>query len=259
MAINVNTVYQTVLLILNKEQRGYLTPTEFNNIGNQVQLEIFERYFEDMNQQLRIPQTNTDYADRVENLDEKLAIFKTTGDAVPASTANGLNPYWVLPSVDIYGNDVSSTSDTPFYRLGTVLYNNEIQLQRVDRSDYYHIDKSLLTKPTKTYPVYLYENQKLFVKPTTINSVGEIQVDFIRKPINPVWGFTVGSLGQYLYNSQALTTNNTTGSVDFEIHESEQTSLILNILMYAGIVIRDPQIVQGAAQEVAKQSQNEKS
>jgi len=259
MAINVNTVYQTVLLILNKEQRGYLTPTEFNNIGNQVQLEIFERYFEDMNQQLRVPQTNTDYADRVENLDEKLAIFKTTGDAVPASTANGLNPYWVLPSVDIYGNDVSSTSDTPFYRLGTVLYNNEIQLQRVDRSDYYHIDKSLLTKPTKTYPVYLYENQKLFVKPTTINSVGEIQVDFIRKPINPVWGFTVGSLGQYLYNSQALTTNNTTGSVDFEIHESEQTNLILNILMYAGIVIRDPQIVQGAAQEVAKQSQNEKS
>ena len=56
MAINVNTVYQTVLLLLNKEQRGYLTPTEFNNIGNQVQLEIFERYFEDMNQQLRVPQ-----------------------------------------------------------------------------------------------------------------------------------------------------------------------------------------------------------
>ena len=40
MAINVNTVYQTVLLILNKEQRGYMTPQEFNNIGNQVQLEI---------------------------------------------------------------------------------------------------------------------------------------------------------------------------------------------------------------------------
>ena len=39
MAINVNTVYQTVLLILNKEQRGYMTPTEFNSIGTQVQLE----------------------------------------------------------------------------------------------------------------------------------------------------------------------------------------------------------------------------
>ncbi len=65
MAINVNTVYQTVLLILNKEQRGLMTPLEFNKIGAQVQLEIFERYFEDLNQQIRIPQTDTDYADRV--------------------------------------------------------------------------------------------------------------------------------------------------------------------------------------------------
>ena len=35
MAINVNTVYQTVLLILNKEQRGYMTPLEINKIGKQ--------------------------------------------------------------------------------------------------------------------------------------------------------------------------------------------------------------------------------
>ena len=44
MAINVNTVYTTVLTILNKEQRGYLTPFEFNSLGRQVQMEIFESY-----------------------------------------------------------------------------------------------------------------------------------------------------------------------------------------------------------------------
>jgi len=82
MAINVNTVYQTVLMILNKEQRGYMTPTEFNKVATQVQLEIFEKYFEDLNQQLRIPQVDTDYADRQENIDEKIAIFKTFGPAV---------------------------------------------------------------------------------------------------------------------------------------------------------------------------------
>ncbi len=60
MAINVNTVYQTVLLILNKEQRGYMTPTEFNSVATQVQLEIFEKYFDDLNQQLRVPQADTD-------------------------------------------------------------------------------------------------------------------------------------------------------------------------------------------------------
>ena len=71
MAINVNTVYKTVLLILNKEQRGYMTPEEFNRIGTQVQLEIFEKYFEDLNQLTRSPQTDTDYADRVAYLEEK--------------------------------------------------------------------------------------------------------------------------------------------------------------------------------------------
>ena len=57
MAVNVNTVYTTVLYILNKEQRGYMTPDEFNKVGQQVQLEIFESYFEELNQLQRQPQT----------------------------------------------------------------------------------------------------------------------------------------------------------------------------------------------------------
>ena len=44
--INVNTVYTTVLSIMNKEQRGYLTPDEFNKIATQVQLEMFEKMFD---------------------------------------------------------------------------------------------------------------------------------------------------------------------------------------------------------------------
>ena len=81
MAINVNTVYQTVLLLLNKEQRGYITPNEFNKIATQVQLEIFEQYFEDLNQQLRGPGLQDEYADRVDNIEEKISIFKTFGQA----------------------------------------------------------------------------------------------------------------------------------------------------------------------------------
>jgi len=257
MAINVNTVYQTVLLILNKEQRGYITPTEFNNIGTQVQLEIFEKYFEDLNQQIRRPQTDTDYADRVKNLDEKIAIFKTFGDASyiseTISATNSTLVYWALPTLDSYGNAIT------FYRLGTVLYNNEVELQRLDRHEFYHVNKSLLTKPSKTFPVYLYEDNKLFVKPTTIATQGDIQVDFIRKPNNPVWGFNVGSLGQYVYNSNAYNEAiSPSGSLNFELHISEQTSLILQILKYAGVIIRDPQIVQDASQQVAINEQNEK-
>ena len=55
MAINVDQVYKTVLLIINKEQRGYLTPDEFNKLATQVQLEVLDGYFETINQQMRVP------------------------------------------------------------------------------------------------------------------------------------------------------------------------------------------------------------
>ena len=44
--VNVNTVYKTVLYLLNKQQRGYITPDEFNKTSTQVQLEMFEKYFD---------------------------------------------------------------------------------------------------------------------------------------------------------------------------------------------------------------------
>ena len=47
MAVNVDTVYQTVQALANKEQRGYLTPQEFNFFANQAQkiyLNIFLRF-----------------------------------------------------------------------------------------------------------------------------------------------------------------------------------------------------------------------
>lgn len=50
-----------------------------------------------------------------------------------------------------------------------------------------------------------------------------------------------------------------TGSTNFELHESEQANVILQVLKYAGVIIRDPQIVQDATQQVAINEQNEKS
>lgn len=249
MAINVNTVYQTVLMILNKEQRGYMTPTEFNTVATQVQLEIFEKYFDDLNQQLRVPQADTDYADGQENIDEKLAIFKTFGDAI-YTTIGGLS-YFVLPTSDTYGDVVS------FYRLGNVLYNDEKVVQRLDRHEFYYANQSRLTKPSTINPAYLYENQKLFIKPTTITD--KIKVDYIRKPNDIVWGFTPGSVGQYVWNNTPYSLSNPTGSTDFEIHESEQTEVILKILLYSGIIIRDPEVVQTAAALVQADETNKKS
>ena len=46
--VNIDTVYQKVLAICNKEQRGYITPQEFNLMANKAQLDIYETYFHKM-------------------------------------------------------------------------------------------------------------------------------------------------------------------------------------------------------------------
>ena len=43
MAVNVDIVYKTVLLILNKEQRGNLSPDEFNKVATPEQKAKFKQ------------------------------------------------------------------------------------------------------------------------------------------------------------------------------------------------------------------------
>mgnify|MGYP000892557440 CR=1 FL=1 len=43
---------------------------------------------------------------------------------------------------------------------------------------------------------------------------------------------------------------NASGSINFELAKSEQTNIVTRILLYAGVVVRDPSIIQVASQQV---------
>ena len=301
MAVNVDIVYKTVLLILNKEQRGNLSPDEFNKVATQVQLEIFESYFDTLNQQLRRPDNDTEYADRIKNVDQDISIFKEYGDttyvapgkyftlpttsgasvatqsftgdgttisfpftsitssqlasSVISVTINGVvTTAYTISGANIIFNTVPANSAvivvtaTPedFYRLGTVIYKDSIEAQLVQRNELLYINTTPLVAPTTTYPIYLYENNKLYVYPQTITS--DVTVSYLRKPLDVIWNFTIPS-GQNYYQY------NPTNSVDFELSKTEQTNIVLKILLYSGVVIRDPQIINVAAQQVQQEVQ----
>ena len=248
MAINVNTVYTTVLSILNKEQRGYLTPDEFNKIATQVQLEIFEKFFEDYNQYMRMPKTSVEFASRMDHIMEEFQVFEKT------EFADNTTP----PTSNVYDQP------TDLYRFGSAAWNkgtNSPPIEIVSNRDYNKLKLSPLTHPTNNFPVAKYQQDKLTVFPSpTVFSNTDVTFNYIRKPLNVVWAYSSGSLGQYVYEPTNTGTGiiPTTGSVDFEISESQQTEVILEILKYSGIIIRDPQIVQAASQELAQEEVNSK-
>jgi hypothetical protein len=355
MAINVNTVYTTVLTILNKEQRGYLTPFEFNNVANQVQLEVFEKFFEDYNQYIRMPKTNVEFASRMDHISEEFQVFEKTDNASndPAATTN------------VYDQPAD------LHRFGSASWNkgtNSPPIEIVSNRDYDQLKLSPLIQPTNNFPVAKYQQDKLtvFPSPSTFANT-DVTFNYIRKPDLVRWGYYAGNLGQFIYdptvfaknslnnggsllssispnldntaptlslaeydsNSTGVTINSpgggtglkikmeitlgsgivnifvsdpgtgysigdtitfagatfdpngggagvpganalctlaagnfnsgsTYGSANFEISDSMQTEVILEILKYSGVIIRDPQIVQAASQELAQEEVNSK-
>ena len=129
-------------------------------------------------------------------------------------------------------------------------YNVSNAKNEIERRNGYHY---ILTKWVYNIKERLSveEGNLFYIYPDTIQAKGTVAAYYIKKPSDVVWGFTPGSLGQYTYSPAA--------STDFELDAIEQTEVILNILMYAGVIIRDPQIVQAAASEIQQNEINQKS
>lgn len=224
MAININSVYKAVLVVLQQEKRGVLTPVEFNKIAAQSQQEIYTSYFDELNQLLRMPQTSLAYADRMALLDEKIQIFKRNELKDITNTAGVLTT--ALTSVNELGSVI--------YLAGGAAPGREVQ--RIEQQDVYTVNESPLTTPTAFYPVYTYENNILTFYPSTLTPTGvgsnSIRVNYLAFPVDPVWGFDIEpNLGNYIYNAQ--------NSTDFQIHQSDQPLLVDKILGYAGVMTKD--------------------
>jgi hypothetical protein len=243
MAVSIDTVYQRVLTILNKEQRGYITPQEFNMLANQAQLDLFEQYFYDINQFGRLHGNDTEYSDMLNILNEKINLFEQTS----ALTYNGATQYFPLP-----GN---------LYRVGTVIFSNTttnnfgiestelIEAERINKNEFLYINSSPLTKPSNTRPIYTADTNGLRVYGNS-QITSNVSLNYIKKPVKVEWAYTI-VFEEPLYNA--------TNSVDFELHPSEETELVIKILELSGLLIKDYNVYQSAVSEEVRNTQQEKS
>ena len=258
--VSIDKVYQKVLALANKEQRGYITPQEFNLFADHAQMEIFEQYFYDLNQFLRVPGNNTAYSDMVTNLEEKINAF----DHRPVLANTVLSNEFGDINLGQFENFYRLTSiDVSYTRSGADHVACKIQ----DRKEFDLYSKSPLTKPTKKRPAALYHNIspatgvraeiKIFPAPQKFGDIenlyvtegDNIKISYIKKPRKPNWAYDV--VGQKaLYNS--------TNAVDFDLHPSDETELVYRILTLAGIAIEKPVLAQTAAGLQGAQVQQEK-
>ena len=233
--INVDRIYQRVLTLANKEQRGYITPQEFNIFANQAQMDIFEQYFYDLNQFKRMPGNDTMHADMVDILEEKISAFEVTDQL----------------QGPIGGNNTGNLNTLDrFYRLSNVRRRNLI-LESVNRKDYRMFPNSPLAAPTATRPIYMVDTVDNTIQVAGRN-FGSLDIDYIQSPRLANWTYVVVG-GKALVNPDPVI-----GYRDFDLHPSEETELVLKILTLAGVTLKDPNLYQVAAGEDTKNIQQEK-
>jgi hypothetical protein len=239
----INDVRNIVLSILNKENRGYVTPMEFNLYAKQAQLDIFENYtflYSNAINKQNARMHGEGYSDIPKNIGEVIDSFSERS----VLSYNPTTGYYIVPD--------------DYYFLEKLLYNNNKEIEKVSHRKINYLINSNLTAPTTAYPVYTLENDGILVYPNSIIPPNiifpitpgtQVTAQYIRYPKDPNWTYSSINNGDPVFNSSV------SGYQDFELPNSDFANLVVKILYYSGVQIREADVAQAAKSEEIQDAQ----
>ena len=304
----INEVRNTVLSVLNKNNYGYISPSDFNLFAENAQMEIFEDYFKNYNKAINAENLRTagsDYAEIEGPIAETLEGFLVTNYlahlgfnrySAPSLTTTGDDDYYILKMlchtkkltsglttaagantlvnstatflsdgltagdvvvnantgavstiINVVSNTLIALSSNIFTAAGQ-LYN--IYSKAVKEADKVSVGKitmlnaSSLTSPTEFYPSYTLEEETIKLFPDTIDAKGKVECVYFRYPKVPKWTYITLVSGEPAFDQSQPDYQ------DFELPFSDNYMLVMKILQYCGISIRETEVAQfGMVQE----------
>lgn len=297
----INDVRNTVLSVLNKNNYGYISPSDFNLYSENAQMEIYEEYFGSYNKVINAENariSGVDYADIEQPIAEVLEYFLRTDYftkisankfSMPTLTTTGYLSYMLLDikcrpivikigtntavvsnqlvdsaggfsSLDISAGDVVTNLTTGLIStVVAVLSNTVIQLdsniflalgnayaiissatinqaEKVINNKLSLLVNSNLTKPNNDYPIYALQGSELTFYPTTISNKGQVQGTYFRYPKVPKWTYVT------LVNGEPAFDQSQPDYQDFELPIEDGYKLVMKILQYCGVSIRESEV-----------------
>jgi len=309
----INSVRNTVLSVLNKNNYGYISPADFNLYAKQAQLEVYEEYFSNYNKTVtmeNLRRSGSDYSDLGQALAETMEYFLTSNFLInstankffaPSITTTGDEAYMtsrisVYPTVlasstntTVTPSDlIDSTADfiTAGVQIGDIVSNgstNQVttvvlvqnattlnlsddiftstgdnyfiysatnikDLEKVSAGKITMLNNSMLTAPSLLFPAYTQENLLYRIYPTVISNPGQVQATYFRYPKDPKWTYITLLGGEPSFDQSQPDYQ------DFEMPAEDEFKLVMKILQYCGVSIREDKVVSfGMAQEQHEQ------
>lgn len=231
MAVNVDDVYQKVLVLANKEQRGYITPQEFNRLASRAQLEIFNNYFNDAKTAYHKAKNDSNYSDELDMISEKLNVHRSS-----------LNSTFSASGLMTLQSDIKLSTIHYSYPTGS---GYRVEFEEVDAAEFNLLVSNPLSRPTADRPIYTRVNANTVKTWPQIAAGTAFSYEFYNKPTDPNWAYVVVN-GKALYNQNV--------SSDFDLHWSEEEALVSKIAEMAGITLNKIGLAQTMAQVQQRQS-----
>lgn len=318
----INTVRNTVLSVLNKNNYGYLSPSDFNLFAKQAQLDIFESYFYQYNRQLNKENarlSGSGNSDLAKGIEESMDLFSMVNGLTISSDSNYFLPsltttgddYYFVNKVLVYktfirsattdgfdpaGNVLRDTAATfttdgivagdivavetltqglQYVSVVTVVDDNNItvtgtvlstsplrytiikagtqqnEAEKVSPSKITMLTNSIYTAPSVTYPAYTSGEALLSIYPSSVSNVGMVTAQYYRYPKDPMWTYQILSSGEPVFDQSQ------SDYQDFELPLDDEGNLIIKILQYAGVSIREADVYKFAQDETLEENQQE--
>ena len=161
--VNIDTVYQKVLALANKEQRGYITPQEFNLFADKAQLDLINNYFHRTKTSFLKPQNQSEASDEMEMVQEKMGWLRSEKELT--------SQLWANSSITELNGKVILQIPGDVYKIATLYLTapggvaasgqnpsqtyDRVETHRVDRKDLLDMKRHPLTHPSVKRPVYI--------------------------------------------------------------------------------------------------------
>lgn len=228
--ISVKRVYEVLKDLANKEQRGFVSPSEFNTMAPIAQTAVYNKMWSEVLAAENIRLRNMDAQramSKANDVREELSMYMKSATLERQSDLkyNYPDDYYKLASAKTYGQVLMGvTTSTPI----ELVYD----IHKID-----YMLQSTLSAPSIGRPVMLVADS-LEVYP---NSIKKIDVRYYKMPegittagvkttAQPEYGFSTVA-GDEVYNAST--------SIDFELPEDREVELVVELAGMIGTSLRD--------------------
>lgn len=246
--MTIDEIYRLVQTFANKEQRGFITPKDFNLLAKQAQLELYNKRLSIVIEKSQPKKSAGFYAESLtpDLAEQDISRFLTEEKFNAYDATNS----WEGSSFEINYDYIVSIFIMPSEELGIT---TNIPVDMVSPKDVNQILRSSLVKPSLEFPIALLAqsgtSSRVHLFPESISdSNANVVVWYYdcSKDNAPLWDY-VTIAGKPVYNSAT--------SIQPAISKRVHGELVVKILEYLGVTIREADLVQYAqANEVKADS-----